>query len=418
MHLRLILISQVLLLLLVVESSWGLRCRLPCDVRTCPQNLRCRGGKVLEPCQCCYECAKQKGESCGGNWNLSGTCDKGLECHERRCRVRGVEVLTDNKKEQNSPSSSRTSDLESEIKAAVQDSTMYPRLMLISQVLLLLVVVESSWGLRCLSCDRVECSDQLTCPGGKVLEPCKCCYKCAKQEGEMCGGPWNLSGTCDKGLECREGTCRGAAKSQTSPQFCLAPNLGHIWVAASDTQSGQQCGPLWVLLLLLLVKSSWGLRCEPCDMVKCPDQLTCPGGKVLGPCKCCYQCAKQKGERLILISQVLLVLLLLVETNWGCCGSCDGVNCPTAQCPGGQVLDVCGCCYECAKQNGEICGGDWDRHGKCDKGLRCMKHGRSRHREGVCRGIKPHLEPPQMSLNKPPGCPVGSVLWTEFLMKD
>ncbi|KAI4884314.1 hypothetical protein NFI96_009180, partial [Prochilodus magdalenae] len=85
MHLRLMLISQVLLLLLVVESSWGLRCILPCDVTTCPEKLRCRGGKVLEPCQCCYECAKQKGESCGGNWNQFGTCDKGLECREEVC---------------------------------------------------------------------------------------------------------------------------------------------------------------------------------------------------------------------------------------------------------------------------------------------------------------------------------------------
>ena len=85
MHLRLMLISQVLLLLLVVESSWGLRC-LPCDMVECPEKLKCRGGKVLDPCKCCYECARQKGQTCGGAWNLSGTCDKGLECHERRCR--------------------------------------------------------------------------------------------------------------------------------------------------------------------------------------------------------------------------------------------------------------------------------------------------------------------------------------------
>ncbi|KAI4897410.1 hypothetical protein NFI96_024484 [Prochilodus magdalenae] len=108
--------------------------------------------------------------------------------------------------------------------------------------------------------------------------------------------------------------------------------------------------------------------------------------------------------RLMLISQVLLVVLLLVETNWALsCGPCDKASCPTAlQCPGGQVLDVCRCCYECAKQKGEICGGLWGLSGTCDQGLRCIKHGRGRHSEGVCRGTKRGLRPPQTSQNTSP----------------
>lgn len=32
------------------------------------------------PCGCCYECAKQINETCGGLWNYEGTCDVGLKC--------------------------------------------------------------------------------------------------------------------------------------------------------------------------------------------------------------------------------------------------------------------------------------------------------------------------------------------------
>ena len=38
--------------------------------------------------------------------------------------------------------------------------------------------------------------------GGLVKGVCHCCYVCAKVEGEICGGPWNFVGKCDKGLTC------------------------------------------------------------------------------------------------------------------------------------------------------------------------------------------------------------------------
>ncbi|KAL6463220.1 hypothetical protein MHYP_G00276110 [Metynnis hypsauchen] len=75
------------------------------------------------------------------------------------------------------------------------------KLMLISQVLLLLLLLENSWALSCLPCNTVKCQEPL-CPGGKVLGPCNCCYRCAKQKKESCGGPFGMFGQCDLGLKC------------------------------------------------------------------------------------------------------------------------------------------------------------------------------------------------------------------------
>ena len=44
---------------------------------------KCRGrGLVPEPCHFCKTCAKVGGEPCGGQQNIYGTCDEGLECVE------------------------------------------------------------------------------------------------------------------------------------------------------------------------------------------------------------------------------------------------------------------------------------------------------------------------------------------------
>ncbi|KAI4897405.1 hypothetical protein NFI96_005669, partial [Prochilodus magdalenae] len=79
---------------------------------------------------------------------------------------------------------------------------MYPRLMLTSQVLLLLLVVESSWAVMCGPCPDVVSCPEIQCPGQKVMQLCSCCPECAKQKGEICGGLFNKIGICDRGLEC------------------------------------------------------------------------------------------------------------------------------------------------------------------------------------------------------------------------
>ncbi|XP_033109413.1 cysteine-rich motor neuron 1 protein-like isoform X2 [Anneissia japonica] len=60
------------------------------------------------------------------------------------------------------------------------------------------------------------------------------------------------------------------------------------------------------------------------------------------------------------------------------CPPCEEVHCSPRKasklkCPGGVTTGVCGCCPECAKQEGEKCGSRWDYLGKCDAGLECVE---------------------------------------------
>ncbi|XP_060718989.1 insulin-like growth factor-binding protein 2 isoform X2 [Tachysurus vachellii] len=78
MYLKDLMIFQFLVLL-VVRNSLAFSC-VPCALLNgCPE-LNCLGEKVLGMCGCCYVCAKQLGESCGGLYGSTGTCDQGLRC--------------------------------------------------------------------------------------------------------------------------------------------------------------------------------------------------------------------------------------------------------------------------------------------------------------------------------------------------
>lgn len=74
------------------------------------------------------------------------------------------------------------------------------------------------------------------------------------------------------------------------------------------------------------------------------------------------------------------------------CVPCSGVLCPHARrvCPGGHVTEPCGCCPQCARQMGQVCGGPHWEKGYCDRDLTCtLFTGRSPARPphtGVCKG--------------------------------
>ncbi|KAL7630276.1 UNVERIFIED_CONTAM: hypothetical protein RMT77_019581 [Armadillidium vulgare] len=59
------------------------------------------------------------------------------------------------------------------------------------------------FSLKCVTpCDKSICTEPVGCKWGIGLEPCKCCNRCLKGEGETCGGYWNLDGVCGKDLTC------------------------------------------------------------------------------------------------------------------------------------------------------------------------------------------------------------------------
>ncbi|XP_067895591.1 cysteine-rich motor neuron 1 protein-like isoform X3 [Heterodontus francisci] len=76
----------------------------------------------------------------------------------------------------------------------------------------------------------------------------------------------------------------------------------------------------------------------------------------------------------------LLAVCLLWSSCWRAvsgrardCQPCNREGCEEPPgCPGGRVLDVCGCCPVCAKQKGDACGEPGAEFGKCDTGLWCV----------------------------------------------
>ncbi|KAG8568765.1 hypothetical protein GDO81_014140 [Engystomops pustulosus] len=61
--------------------------------------------------------------------------------------------------------------------------------------------VESAYN--CTVCDKSKCPPMITpCPGREAIDPCGCCHHCAKQNGEVCGGPDWKFGYCDSYYKC------------------------------------------------------------------------------------------------------------------------------------------------------------------------------------------------------------------------
>ncbi|XP_057290527.1 venom protein 302-like [Hydractinia symbiolongicarpus] len=72
---------------------------------------------------------------------------------------------------------------------------------------------------------------------------------------------------------------------------------------------------------------------------------------------------------------ILFLVTLIHQTETLSC-DCEKRFCRpigVSECKGGVTKDTCGCCYTCAKIEGEECGGMWKIKGNCDKGLYCEK---------------------------------------------
>ena len=64
------------------------------------------------------------------------------------------------------------------------------------------------------------------------------------------------------------------------------------------------------------------------------------------------------------------------EIQSNCLVPCDRQSCPadfnSSECKYGTVADKSGCCKECAKGPGDVCGGIWGSRGFCAVDARCM----------------------------------------------
>lgn len=103
--------------------------------------------------------------------------------------------------------------------------------------LLLLLARSGTRALVCLPCDESKCEEPRSCPGSIVQGVCGCCYMCARQRNESCGGAYGLHGACDRGLRCvirpplngdsiteyEVGVCEGKVASRWPPPTWPAP---------------------------------------------------------------------------------------------------------------------------------------------------------------------------------------------------
>jgi len=96
-------------------------------------------------------------------------------------------------------------------------------------------------GLSC-SCGVSPCQTPACCPSGRYTwDECGCCLVCAKAEGETCGGPFRVAGTCQEGSRClRQCDCTTKAVSK-----CVFPFSYQGVSYTSCTQAGSENGAAW-----------------------------------------------------------------------------------------------------------------------------------------------------------------------------
>jgi len=114
----------------------------------------------------------------------------------------------------------------------------------------------------------------------------------------------------------------------------------------------------------------------------------------------------------------MLKLLILAAACAGVshslCLPCGGSPCQTPVCcKSGEYVKsgYCGCCLQCAKAEGEECGGDWEEKGRCAAGMACTRSVLDKSWAQKCRKPKKasgdlgNLQPGPLDINQQPSKP-------------
>ncbi|XP_077971621.1 uncharacterized protein LOC120346507 [Styela clava] len=101
--------------------------------------------------------------------------------------------------------------------------------------------------LRCPSCEKLHCPKRnpkkLNCKGGITTDVCGCCPRCAKLDGESCGGQHEYLGKCDRGLLCEP--------EPLTPHITMRTSAPSIEMSSTTTT----------------MKDGWKGRCRAMDKV-------------------------------------------------------------------------------------------------------------------------------------------------------
>lgn len=171
--------------------------------------------------------------------------------------------------------------------------------------LLLLALLLGQPGTRalvCLPCDESKCEEPKSCPGSIVLGICGCCFMCARQRNESCGGVYGLHGACDRGLRCvirpplngdsiteyEVGVCEGKGRPDAAlraphslPPFLLSflPSLPLVPVPGAEPRTAPPCSSAQSCRRLGTGRAPPALRREdasaaPCLLRRCPQRVS------------------------------------------------------------------------------------------------------------------------------------------------
>lgn len=126
-------------------------------------------------------------------------------------------------------------------------------------LLALLLGESGTRALVCLPCDESKCEEPKSCPGSIVLGICGCCFMCARQRNESCGGVYGLHGACDRGLRCvirpplngdsiteyEVGVCEGERRRDTIHSSIHPPIPPSPGVGVPDGRREREEGAPW-----------------------------------------------------------------------------------------------------------------------------------------------------------------------------